>query len=120
MPRGRLRCLLSRQGWNRTRAAIELEQIEQQIQRGTWVPPEGRAKARRAEREERPDGRQPFGAFARKVVDAKKSHGLDEDTIADVEWKLGYLVRHLGGSSWRRSTWPGRMSCATSWRAARG
>jgi hypothetical protein len=29
-------------------------------------------------------------------VDAKKSHGLDEDTIADLEWKLGYLIGHLG------------------------
>jgi len=29
------------------------------------------------------------------VVDAKKSHGLDESTIADLEWKLGYLTGHL-------------------------
>jgi hypothetical protein len=44
----------------------------------------------------RPDGHQPFGPFARKVVDAKKSHGLDDNTIADLEWKLGYLIGYFG------------------------
>lgn len=39
---------------------------------------------------------QPFGPFARKVIDAKKSHGLDESTIADLEWKLGYLIEYFG------------------------
>jgi integrase len=86
----------SLQGWNRTRAGIELERIEQQIQRGTWLPPNPRSGARRTEREERLDGHRPFGPFALRVVEAKKSHGLDEDTIADLEWKLGYLKRHLG------------------------
>jgi integrase len=86
----------SRQGWNRTRAEIELERIEQQIQRGTWVPPEPKAKARRPQRDERLDGHQPFGPFARKVVDAKKSHGLDENTIVDLEWKASYLIAHFG------------------------
>jgi len=28
------------QGWDRTRAEIELEDILQQVDRGTWVPPE--------------------------------------------------------------------------------
>lgn len=33
---------------------------------------------------------------ARKVIDAKKSHGLDQDTIDDLEWKLGYLIGQFG------------------------
>ena len=30
------------QGWNRIRAEIEVEQILQQVQRGTWTPPKGK------------------------------------------------------------------------------
>jgi hypothetical protein len=85
----------SRQGWNRTRAEIELESILQQVLRGTWVPPERRTSVVQT-KAARPDGHQPFGGFARKVVDAKKSHGLDDDTIADLEWRLGYLLGHFG------------------------
>ncbi len=82
------------QGWNDVRAEIELESILQQVERGTWAPPEKRTSVVRTEAA-RPDGHQPFGPFARKVVDAK-SHGLDDNTIADLEWKLGYLVGHFG------------------------
>jgi integrase len=85
----------NRQGWNRTRAEIELESIQQQVIRGTWVPPETKTSTVQTDAE-RPDGRQPFGPFARKVIDAKQSHGLDSDTIADLEWKLGYLLGHFG------------------------
>jgi hypothetical protein len=83
------------QGWNDVRAEIELESILQQVERGTWMPPEKRTSVVRTEAA-RPDGHQPFGPFARKVVDAKKSHGLDDSTIADLEWKLGYLIGHFG------------------------
>jgi integrase len=83
------------QGWNRTRAEIELEDIQQQVDRGTWVPPDKKTSVRPAATE-RPDGHQPFGPFARSVVDAKRSHGLDSDTIADLEWKLGYLTGYFG------------------------
>ncbi|HUN77417.1 MAG TPA: hypothetical protein VMU32_00695 [Solirubrobacteraceae bacterium] len=84
-----------RQGWNRTRAEIELESIQQQVVRGTWLPPERKSSTVRREAEH-VDGRRRFEAFARAVVEAKRSHGLDEDTMADVEWKLGYLVGHFG------------------------
>ena len=83
------------QGWNDVRAEIELESTLQQVERGTWAPPEKRTSVVRREAA-RPDGHQPFGPFARKVVDAKKSHGLDDSTIADLEWKLGYLIGHFG------------------------
>jgi integrase len=86
----------SRQGWNHMRAEIELERIEQQIQRGTWVPPEAKTTARRSRRDERPDGHQPFGPFARKVVDAKKNHGLADATIEHLEWRLEYLLAEFG------------------------
>lgn len=81
--------------WNDVRAEIELESILQQVERGTWVPPQTRTSVVKTAAA-RPDGHQPFGPFARKVVDAKKSHGLDDNTIADLKWKLGYLIGHFG------------------------
>lgn len=83
------------QGWNRTRAEIELEQIELKIEHGTWVPPKGKTAAKR-EQQKHPDGHQLFGPFAHKIIESKESHGLDEDTIADLEWKLAYLIDHFG------------------------
>jgi len=85
----------NRQGWNRVRAEIELEEILQKIDRGTWLPPASKTTVRPSA-ERRPDGHQPFGPFARSVIDAKRSHGLDPDTVADLEWKLRYLLGHFG------------------------
>jgi len=82
------------QGWNDVRAEIELEDILQQVERGTWVPPQKRTSVVQKE-VARPDGHQLFGPFARKVIEAKKSYGLDDDTISDLEWKLGYLLAHF-------------------------
>lgn len=83
------------QGWNRVRAEIELESIAQQVERGTWLPPEER---RSVARKQAPRlGAVPrFGPFARSIVEAKGTHGLDDDTIADLDWKLGYLLVHFG------------------------
>jgi len=83
------------QGWNGVRAEIELESILQQVDRGTWVPPQKRTSVVRKE-VARPDGHQLFGPFARKILDAKKSHNLDDDTINDLEWKIGYLIGAFG------------------------
>ena len=83
------------QGWNRTRAEIELEDIQQQVDRGTWAPPDKKTSVKPASTA-RPDGHQPFGPFAQSVIDAKRSHGLDADTLADLEWKLGYLIGYFG------------------------
>jgi integrase len=83
------------QGWDRTRAEIELEDILQQVDRGTWVPPEKKTTVKPTSTA-RPDGHQPFGPFAREIVEAKKSLGLDDDTIEDLEWRLGYLIAAYG------------------------
>ena len=83
------------QGWNRTRADIELESILQQVERGTWVPPQKKTSVKPAG-EARPDGHQLFGPFARSFVDDKKHRGLDDDTVEDLEWRLGYLEAELG------------------------
>jgi integrase len=83
------------QGWNRTRAEIEIESIVQQVLRGTWEPPQTRTSVVQTRAGDL-SGNETFGPFAREVVEAKKSHGLDDDTIADLEWKLGYLVRYFG------------------------
>ncbi|HEX4189330.1 MAG TPA: site-specific integrase [Solirubrobacteraceae bacterium] len=84
-----------KQGWNRTRAEIELEDIQQQIDRGTWTPPQKKTTVKRMGAP-RPDGHQPFAPFAQTVLGAKRSHGLDADTVADLEWKLGYLTGYFG------------------------
>jgi integrase len=89
--RHRLTFGTNRQGWNRTRADIALEEILQKVERGTWVPPDKRTPATRSERA-RPDGHQPFGPFAKKVIASKRAHGLDDDTIAGLQWRLGYLL----------------------------
>ncbi len=81
----------NKQGWNRTRADIELEDILQKVERGTWIPPEQRTSVEQSQRAQ-PDGHQPFGPFARKVVASKRAHGLDDDTVAGLEWRLGYLL----------------------------
>jgi integrase len=83
------------QGWNDVRAEIELESILQQVDRGTWVPPQKRMSVVQKELA-RPDGHQLFGPFARKILDVKKSHNLDDDTINDLEWKVGYLIGAFG------------------------
>ena len=83
----------NKQGWNRTRAELETERIIQQIERGTWVPP----------RLEPPEDRlgqamsalgvqvdESFRVFAKRWWRSKQL-GLDEDTINDYEWRLGYL-----------------------------
>ncbi len=85
----------NRQGWNRIRAEIEVEQILQQAQRGVWTPPTGRTSVTHSRRAP-PDGHQPFGPYARRVTDAIKTQGLDGDAIAEMEWRLGYLIGHFG------------------------
>lgn len=42
------------------------------------------------------DGHQLFGPFARGVVQAIKTRGLDEKTVEDLDWRLNYLVAELG------------------------
>ena len=83
------------QGWNRVRAEVELEQILHQAERGAWTPPMGRTTVRHL-RPVRPDGHQPFGPFAHQILNTMKTRGLDEDTAAEMEWRLGYLVEHFG------------------------
>lgn len=85
----------NRQGWNDVRAEIELESIQQQITRGTWVPPEKRTSVSKREPAAHPDGHQLYGPFARRVIEAKKSHDLDQDTIENLQWKLGHLLPYF-------------------------
>jgi integrase len=83
------------QGWNRTRAEIELEDILQKVDRGTWVPPEKKTSAKPTS-VARPDGHQLFGPFARSIVEAIKNRGLDDKSVEDLDWRLGYLEAELG------------------------
>ena len=83
------------QGWNRARAEIELEGILQQVERGTWVPPEKATTVKRLGAPA-PDGHQSFEAFAAGFLETKRSHGLDADTLADIDWKLRHLSAYFG------------------------
>jgi integrase len=93
--RHRLTFGTNRQGWNRTRAEIELESIQQQVLRGTWVPPEKRTSVVKPETTQ-PDGHQLFGPFACRMVEARKNRGLAPKSVEDLEWRLAYLEGELG------------------------
>jgi hypothetical protein len=93
--RHRLSFGTNHQGWDRTRAEIEVERILQEVDAGTWMPPSRRTSVKRAQ-VVRPDGHQLFSSFARQILDAKKSHGLADDVIADLKWRLGYLIGYFG------------------------
>jgi hypothetical protein len=88
----------NKQGWNRTRAELETERIVQQIERGTWVPPrleprEDRLQESMVALGVRVD--ETFRVFAKRWWRSKQL-GLDEDTVNDYEWRLGYLERFFG------------------------
>ena len=107
------------QGWNDVRAEIELESILQQVERGTW---RRRRRGRRSCERSRAARRPPALRMPRawKVIDAKKSHGLDDNTIADLEWRLGYLIGHFGRFELARDRCCERSTrSATSSRTAR-
>lgn len=85
----------NKQGWNQTRAELETEKIIQQIERGTWVPPRLEPREDRLEDAMAGLGVQldeTFRAFAKRWWSSKQI-GLDEDTVNDYEWRLGYLQR---------------------------
>jgi len=86
------------QGWNRRRAELELEKILQQVERGTWVPPTLAAKEDRRALAMASLGvhiDERFSAFAARWWKSKRLRVQDR-TIADYEWRLGYLERFFG------------------------
>ena len=88
----------NKQGWNRTRAELETERIVQQIERGTWVPPRLEPRKDRLRESMAALGVQvdeTFQVFAKRWWRSKQL-GLDEDTVNDYEWRLGYLERFFG------------------------
>ena len=77
---------------------LETERIMQQIERGTWVPPRLEPREDRLEAAMAALGVQvdeSFRVFAKRWWRSKQL-GLDEDTINDYEWRLGYLERFFG------------------------
>jgi integrase len=80
------------EGWNQTRAEIELERITQQIERGTWEPP----------REETPKPAaavvvsqdETFHVTASRWWKRRRLE-LDENGRNDYEWRLGHLLMYF-------------------------
>ncbi|MGA8719210.1 MAG: tyrosine-type recombinase/integrase, partial [Solirubrobacteraceae bacterium] len=77
---------------------LETERIVQQIERGTWVPPRLEPREDRLQESMAALGVQvdeSFRVFAKRWWRSKRL-GLDEDTVNDYEWRLGYLERFFG------------------------
>ncbi len=88
----------NKQGWNRTRAELETEKILQQIERGTWVPARLEPRADRLEDAMAGIGVQmdeTYRAFAKTWWRSKQLR-IDETTVGDYGWRLGYLERFFG------------------------
>jgi hypothetical protein len=88
----------NREGWNRTRAELETERIIQQIERGTWVPPRLEPREDRLEQAMSALGvrvDESFRVYVKRWWRSKQL-GLDEDTVNDYQWRLGYLERFFG------------------------
>ena len=92
------------QGWNLARAELETEKILQQIDRGTWVPPrleprEDRLQDAMGQLGIRVD--ETFRVFANRWWKSKRLR-VDQKTVSDYEWRLGYLLRFSAATSCRR------------------
>jgi integrase len=88
----------NKQGWNRTRAELEIERIVQQIERRAWVPPRLESSEDRLEQKMAELGVQydeTFRVFAKSWWRSKQL-GVEPATVNDYEWRLGYLQRFFG------------------------
>ena len=88
----------NKEGWNRTRAELETEKIRQQIERGTWVPARLEPRADRLEDAMAELGVQmdeTYRAFAKTWWRSKQLR-IDDSTVSDYGWRLGYLERFFG------------------------
>jgi hypothetical protein len=93
----------NKQGWNLQGAELETEKILQQIERGTWVPPrvaprEDRLEQAMADLGARVD--ETFRVFANRPWTNRwwkaKQLRIDQSTVSDYQWRLGYLQRFFG------------------------
>lgn len=79
------------EGWDEEKAAIELERIIGQIERGTWSPPV-------AERAATGDGDEGIPETLHVTTSRwwqlKKAEGLEPKTKTDYEWRLKWLLRY--------------------------
>jgi integrase len=96
----------NKQGWNRQRAELETEKIVQQIERSTWVPPRLEPRADRLQDAMGQLGvrvDETFRVFANRWWKSKRLR-LDDRTVGDYEWRLGYLQRFFGRYELREIT----------------
>lgn len=73
------------EGWNEERAQVELDQVNGQIERGTWKPPEPVVEAQASE---------TLHVTASRLYQRKKAEGLEEKTDVDLKWRLNWLLRY--------------------------
>ncbi len=83
-----------------------MEKILQWVERGTWVPPrleprEDRLEDAIAQLGVRLD--ETFRVFAARWWRSKQLR-LDESTVSDYQWRLGYLLRFFGRYQLREIT----------------
>jgi len=71
------------EGWSEDRAKGELDRVNEQIERGTWRPPEPIVEPQKSE---------TLHVTASRFYQRKKQEGLEPKTEADYMWRLKYLL----------------------------
>lgn len=81
---------LESEGWSRSRAEEELQNVLADVRRGIWVPP-----SRGAPRREEAAGEAPlFGPFANQLLDSRRAQ-VGEQTLQAEEWALSHLLPYF-------------------------
>jgi integrase len=73
------------EGWSEERARVELDQVNEQIERGTWKPPEPVLEPRESE---------TLHVTASRLYQRKKAEGLEPKTDKDLKWRSQWLLRY--------------------------
>ena len=84
---------LETEGWTRTRAEEELQNIVADVRRGLWVTPDKHHRARNGH-DDNTEVATLFGPFARGLVAARKGE-VSPNTHGYQEWALTHLLRYF-------------------------
>jgi integrase len=80
------------EGWSEARAAEERDHVARLISRGEWVPPTRNVPATASN----VGAADSFAIVASVWLDARSKRLTSEKSIADLRWRLGVAVQHIG------------------------
>ena len=86
---------LESDGWSRTRAEEELQNILADVRRGLWIAPDKHHRDNNGYNGHQRDA-PPFGPFARGLVAARKGE-VSDNTHGYQEWALTHLLPYFAG-----------------------